>query len=126
MMSLLHDGTDLAVVVILFEHAALGIHDTIRGHVVVGRGANALLSHRSDGGDGGGSAVHRPSTLRREDGAAVVNLGAARDCAVAMPAEVAPLRDGGHGRGCAAMLRSFALCWRPGLKEDRAPMIASK
>ena len=96
MMSLLHDGTDLAVVVILFEHAALGIHDTIRGHVVVGRGANALLSHRSDGGNGGGSAVHRPSTLRREDGAAVVNLGAARDCAVAMPAEVAPLRYGGH------------------------------
>ena len=113
MMSLLHDGTDLAVVVILFEHAALGIHDTIRGHVVVGRGANALLSHRSDGGDGGGSAVHRPSTLRREDGAAVVNPGAARDCAVAMPAEVAPLRDGGHGRGCATPFRSFALCWRP-------------
>lgn len=104
-MSAREEGADLAVVVILFEHAALGIHDAIRRHVVVGRGANAVLSH---GGDGGGSslcALHRPGALRSEDGAAVVNLGAARDRAVAVSAEAAPLRGGSHSRETAHYVR---------------------
>ena len=96
MRSAREEGADLAVVVVLFEDAAPGIHDAIRCHVVVGRGANAVLSHGGDGGSSSSSASHRPGTLRREYGAAVMNLGTARDRAVAMPAEAAPLRRGSH------------------------------